>query len=261
MGGTGLTAALAACAGRSADVVEPEPRKGRLGSRPGNARLASPAPGSYPLGIGSGRDGLLYVPRACTLGHPAPLVLMLHGAGGRAARASRILEDLAEEAGFLILAPDSRDRTWDAVTGRFGPDVSFIDRALAQTFSRCAVDRRRLAVAGFSDGATYALALARANGDLFTHGIAFSPGFLVSVMPRERPQLFVSHGTHDGVLPIDQSSRALVAELRAEGYRILYQEFDGGHVIPPDMAGAAVRWYLDASNFPPSRVLSRCHST
>jgi predicted esterase len=34
-----------------------------------------------------------------------------------------------------------------------------------------------LAVSGFSDGASYALSIGPANGDLFTHVMAFSPGF------------------------------------------------------------------------------------
>jgi predicted esterase len=186
---------------------------------------------------------------------------MLHGATGRGTRALRFLEALADEAGFLVLCPDSRRYTWDAITGRFGIDVEFIDRALTQTFSRFAIDGRRIAVAGFSDGATYAIALARANGDLFTCGIAFSPGFLISVATHGRPRLFVSHGLADQVLPIDSASRAMVPALRRDGYQVEYREFDGDHEVPPAVARAAVEWYLGASNFPPSRVISGCAST
>ncbi len=36
-----------------------------------------------------------------------------------------------EAAGVAVLAPNSRDNTWDAIGGSFGPDVKFliIDRA------------------------------------------------------------------------------------------------------------------------------------
>ncbi|MEO7986230.1 MAG: phospholipase [Gemmatimonadales bacterium] len=156
----------------------------------------------------------------------------------------RHLETEADRAGFLLLAPDSRDHTWDAVTEEFGPDVTFIDQALSAAFSRCAVDPRRIAVAGFSDGATYALALARTNGDLFSRGIAFSPGFLVPVTPHKLPRLFVSHGTADQILPIDRCGRPVVAGLRQAGYRVRYREFDGGHEVPPAIAADAVRWFL-----------------
>jgi phospholipase/carboxylesterase len=59
-----------------------------------------------------------------------------------------------------------------------------------------------LAVEGFSDGASYALSIGLTNGDLFTHVVAFSPGFASPVAYTGKPPVFVSHGTHDEVLPI-----------------------------------------------------------
>ncbi len=55
---------------------------------------------------------------------------------------------------------------------------------------------------GFSDGASYALSIGLTNGDLFTHVVAFSPGFASPVTYTGKPPVFVSHGTHDEVLPI-----------------------------------------------------------
>ena len=57
-----------------------------------------------------------------------------------------------------------------------------------------------------------------------------------------RPRCFVSHGTHDPVLPIDQCSRRIVRELRDERYDVRYTEFDGGHEVPPEVTRAAVDW-------------------
>jgi phospholipase/carboxylesterase len=65
-----------------------------------------------------------------------------------------------------------------------------------------AVDAGRLAVEGFSDGASYALSIGLTNGDLLTHVVAFSPGFASPVAYTGKPPVFVSHGTHDEVLPI-----------------------------------------------------------
>jgi hypothetical protein len=74
--------------------------------------------------------------------------------------------DPAEEAGLVLLAPDSRDRRdWDIFfPSHYGPDVRFINRALEHTFDRLAADPGRLTVMGFSDGATYALSLGLATG-------------------------------------------------------------------------------------------------
>jgi predicted esterase len=101
------------------------------------------------------------------------------------------------------------------------------------------VDTTRLAIGGFSDGATYALSLGITNGDLFTHVIAFSPGFMVPATQRGEPHVFVSHGTKDQILSIDVCSRRIVRRLRDAGYDVLYREFDGGHTVPAAIAREA----------------------
>ncbi|WP_448628453.1 alpha/beta hydrolase [Geodermatophilus sp. URMC 64] len=196
-------------------------------------------PGTHPLGLVRDRDPLLHVPPGLPPGRPAPLVVSLHGAGGDAAAGLGLLEAVADERGFLLLAPASRGRTWDAVGGVFGPDAALTDRALEQVFSGVPVDGDRLTVAGFSDGASYALGLGLANGDLFGRVIAFSPGF-APITPRTgRPEVFISHGTEDGVLPLAETSRRIVPALREDGYRVTYREFDGGHEVPPDIVREA----------------------
>ena len=143
-----------------------------------------------------------------------------------------------------LLAPASRERTWDLLVGRrYGPDLALIDRALEQTFSRYAIDPARLAIGGFSDGASYALSLGITNGDLFTHVLAFSPGFMVPAGQTGSPRIFVSHGTRDRVLPIDRCSHRIVPSLKRDGYDVHYREFDGGHTILPEIALEAVGWF------------------
>ncbi len=155
-----------------------------------------------------------------------------------------MLRSLADATGLLLLAPASRDRTWDLlVDRRYGPDLDLINRALELTFSRYAVDPERVAIGGFSDGASYALSLGITNGDLFTHVIAFSPGFMPPAGRRGSPRIFVSHGRRDGVLPIDRCSRRIVPQLERAGYDVLYREFDGGHTISSEIALEAVGWF------------------
>ena len=211
--------------------------RGRLLVRPGpSPSYATASTGLRSLGLGSGRDGLLYVPAGYGAGENAPLALTLHGAGGDARSGMSHFLRLADEAGVILLAPESRGRTWDVLVGRYGPDVEFIDRALEWAFERLALDTRRLAMTGFSDGASYALSLGLTNGDLFTHLIAFTPGFMASAQRRGKPPIFVSHGTRDGVLPIEWCSRRIVPRLRRAGYDVTYREFDGGHTVPPEIA-------------------------
>jgi phospholipase/carboxylesterase len=151
---------------------------------------------------------------------------------------------LADEVGLLLLATDSADQTWDVIRGGYGPDVEALDRALQEAFGRVAVDVERLAVGGFSDGASYALSMGIMNGELFTHVIAFSPGFMAPARQEGAPRLFISHGTEDRVLPIDACSRRLVPRVSRAGYDVTYHEFQGGHVVPPEIARDAVEWFL-----------------
>lgn len=222
--------------------IEPTAGPGRLLARPRPIDAAAPAAGVHPLGLATGRDGLLLVPAGHRAGQPAPLVVTLHGAGGDAAGGLAPLRQMADAAGLVLLAPESRRATWDVVSGGYGPDVSFLDRALAHVFGWVTVDPARLAIAGFSDGASYALSLGLGNADLFPRCIAFSPGFLSPPARRGRLRAFVTHGVHDTVLPIDRCSRRIVPRLRSDGYDVDYREFDGAHEVPPGLAAAAVTW-------------------
>jgi phospholipase/carboxylesterase len=119
--------------------------------------------------------------------------------------------------------------------------VRRIDDALAQVFGSYPVDPTRLVISGFSDGASYALSLGLANGDLLTHVIAFSPGFTTPGPRVGKPRVFLSHGSHDTVLPIDRTTRRIVPQLRSIQVPTEVREFDGAHTVPASIAEDAVR--------------------
>jgi phospholipase/carboxylesterase len=194
--------------------------------------------------MGAARDAVLYVPKRYDPAHPAALLVLLHGAGGDGRQLVDAFVETAEARGYLVLSPDSRGRTWDVILGGFGADVAFLDRALGLVFERFAVDPARVGVGGFSDGASYALSIGVTNGELFSHILAFSPGFAAPVETHGSPRIFVSHGIGDRVLPIDACSRRLVPALQKAGYDVDYREFDGGHSVPPEMVTAAVAGFL-----------------
>ncbi len=218
------------------------PRATRLEARPTPPTTAL-EPGAHPLGLGrAGRDGTLYVPRAALQGAPLPLLVLMHGGGG-SQRDFWFTFPLAEEAGVVVLALDSRDNTWDGIDSPFGPDVLYIDAALRYTFARVAIDPRRVALGGLSDGASYALAVGRVNGDLFTHLVAVAPGFLAPPGPTVgRPRIYVAHGTRDNIYDVRGSRLYLVPDLRNAGYEVTYREFDGPHTVPPAIARLVLSW-------------------
>lgn len=219
---------------------------GMLQARPSTA----PAAGHHPAGLhwlqlAPDRKPAIFVPSGLSPEETIPLVILLHGAGADAGAILPLMQGHAEQRRFLLLAPQSLGRTWDIILGRYGPDVEMLDRALELVFRTYRVDPGRIAIAGFSDGASYALSVGVTNGELFTHVLAFSPGFMVPKNISGRPRIFVSHGRGDQVLPIDRCSRRIVPQLSGAGYAVDYREFDGGHVVPPEMVTAALEPFLN----------------
>ena len=114
------------------------PRAGASGAAAGRRR---------PAGGASARKGVRPRSRAARSGsaaanatassrcHPArrdggvPLLVFLHGATQNGAQhAAPRSAGAADALGIAVLAPDSRQRTWDAISGRFGEDVAFLNR-------------------------------------------------------------------------------------------------------------------------------------
>ncbi len=217
-----------------------ETNDGRLTARP-RTDVETSAKRESALGLDPTRDAILQLPEKITDG-PLPLLVLLHGAGGSAEGVLGRLGSAPDEAGVAVLVPASRDFSWDAIRNSFGPDVTFVNRALERVFDTLAVDPARIAVGGFSDGATYAVSLGLINGDLFRRVVAFSPGFVIEGTPHGTPQFFVSHGVADPILPIDRCSRLIVSGLRKRGYDVELREFDGGHEVPVDIARDGMRW-------------------
>jgi len=217
---------------------------GRLTARiPSAPAVARPplAPGVHPLDALGLPDHLLLVPDGAAAG--AALLVWFHGAGGDAARSLATVREAAGGAGALVLLPSSVDSTWDLLTGRTGADVAPLDAALEHVLATA--DVGRVAFAGFSDGASYALSLGLANGDLAEAVLAFSPGFVAPPSLTGRPRCWVSHGTADAVLPVDRCGRRVVALLERWEHPVRYEEFDGGHVVRPDHLVSALAWWLD----------------
>ncbi len=217
-----------------------------LMARPGTPNIA-PSLGLSQLGLESGRDGVMYVPEAYTPETQVPLLIGLHGAGGTAGNWASYYAR-AESRGMIFLAIDSRSGTWDIVRGSFGSDVKFMDRALQHVFDRCRIDPDRLALVGFSDGASYSLSLGVANGALFSHLIAYSPGFLrvtENVEPiATKPRVYISHGTNDTILSASITREMIVPGLKNSDYDVTFNEFDGGHEVPAAITESALDWFL-----------------
>ena len=226
---TVATLALGSACRRFGGAVMPS--DGRLNARP-RAGVKTSATGAIKME----RDAVLQIPKNAG-DKPLPLLIMLHGATQRADDMFWYLGSVPEEAVVAVLAPNSVDTTWDAIGSRaFGEDVYYLDRMLERVFETTAIDPARVSIGGFSDGATYALSLGLINGDFFKSIVAFSPGFVIDGAAHGKPRIFISHGTHDHILPIDRCGRRIAGELKGNGYDVTFREFDGDHEIPEDVA-------------------------
>lgn len=112
---------------------------------------------------GAVRSALVHVP-ARALGHPAPLLLTFHGAGGTGPgmAASSGLLRVADRAGFIAVFPTATAprRVWSAYTRSTPPDVAFVTALLDRLQATACVDLRRVSAAGLSVGGGFAARLA-----------------------------------------------------------------------------------------------------
>ena len=230
--------------------------------------VLSAQPSASAPGLPGGRTELTngafaYVPASAAKG-PLPLVVLLHGAGGRAEQFLQRFTAEADRGGFVLLAVQSKASTWDLVPRRdggggplalksrpamrFGADVGRIDAVLADLYARVRVDTRRSVLLGFSDGASYALSLGLANPQLFAAIVALSPGFVTipdKIAPAQR--IFIAHGRQDQVLSFQVARKDIAGLLVANGLKPAFREFDGDHRIDGQALADGLAYALGSS--------------
>ena len=201
--------------------------------------------GQSRLGLSDeGRDGTLYIPKSYKPGTKMPLLIMLHGFSGWGDN-QRSLFALAEELGFIVITPESRDITWGKEAPGFDQDVRYIGAAFRHVGSIVNIDFDRVALGGQSDGAGYALTMGLAYGDTFNHLIVLAGGGLIEPIRRQgKPKIFFAHGVKDSTMPIDVSGRKNVEQLKKEGYDVTYHEHEGGHGTPREIVRESIEWFL-----------------
>ena len=197
--------------------------------------------GLHRLTLDNGQAAEMRVTRG---GGKRALVVVLHGAGGTPASALEAFRGGWQTPRLVLIAPASKGQTWSVLRSEQDLDLESVNLSLAEAYERCDIDRRRIGVGGFSDGATYALTLGVSNGDLFPAIMALSPGGIVGGQQVGVPRVFVAHGTLDTVLPIARAGDAVVKTLRDAGYQVTYRRFRGGHEASPETSAAAIRWFL-----------------
>ncbi len=199
----------------------------------------------------NGADAAVFVPASYDAATPAPLLVLLHGAHQQGRELLAAFRREAEAQGAIVIAPNSQRSTWDLIDSYarngaegmgFGADVGRIDGLLAEVFAGYAIDPDRVAIAGFSDGASYALSLGLNNTGLFGSIAAIAPGLLSSWPADARTRILLVHGQRDRVLPVELSRDGLAPQLRAAGLEVEVSIHDGGHVLTDQIILDTFAW-------------------
>ena len=214
-------------------------------------RRAATGSGDWIAGMALGPAGMrrywLFRPPGVAWSERLPLMVMLHGCTQDAVSfaASTRMNRLAARQGFLALYPE-QDRTahpagcwnwFDTRTGRAHAEAATILTAIEQVLLLYPADRRRVAVAGLSAGASMAALLASRAPERFQAvimhsgvppGTAHSTVSALTAMQGWRapaavasraplPPLLVLHGTRDTVVACANGRAAAVAWAEAAG--------------------------------------------
>ncbi|MGI5516955.1 alpha/beta hydrolase [Streptomyces sp. CA-106131] len=179
------------------------------------------------------RPALLYVPDRLPTRPRPPLLVAFHHAGGAPSDMLALLRCEAERRGVLLLAPAAARQTWDAVrNGVYGRDAAALRNILTTVRMHFPIDPDRIAIAGYRDGASYALGLGLANGNLFTRILAYSPDHIPPGCRTGRPTVFISHEQHNTPPTAATAGQRIVAALEDDGYHVDHIEHPGGQSTP-----------------------------
>jgi phospholipase/carboxylesterase len=206
---------------------------------------------------------------------PFPTVLALHG-WGASAHDLIGLAPILHGGEALVLCPQgpfafeiARGMPgfgWWPITQTRELDPAEFDRArkalrrfLDDAFARYPIDRRKLVVLGFSQGAVMAYDLVLSDPGRFAGLVALSswlPDAVDAAIPRQDEQknfpALVIHGTQDPMVPVDRAQESR-QKLLARGLNVHYREYPMQHEINPDALREVVIW-LEEKVFQPIKL-------
>jgi poly(hydroxyalkanoate) depolymerase family esterase len=116
---------------------------------------------------GSGTTMDLYVPDKA--GTPTGIVVAIHYCSGSAAGVHSWFQTLADQYGFIIIAPDAVGNCWDSSPGRTGEKAAIV-KMVEYTLSQYKVDKTKVFAAGASSGACMTNTLMGVYPDVFAAG-------------------------------------------------------------------------------------------
>ncbi|HEV8298058.1 MAG TPA: hypothetical protein VGQ20_12190 [Acidimicrobiales bacterium] len=159
------------------------------------------------------RDWTIVVPPGRSQQKPAPLLIALHGVGGKGINMRPLgFEALAAEIGAIVAYPDAAGGSWndgrpglESITGTLTDDIGFFRTLIDETARLAGADPKRVAVVGFSNGAMMASRVACELSDRLVAVALVSgggqQGLAQACKPARPTPMLVVFGTSDRVVP------------------------------------------------------------
>ena len=125
---------------------------------------------------------------------------------------------------------------------------ALIAKTIEAAAQQLGIPPERVVVGGFSQGGIMALSLLLTQPALMQAAMVWHSRLLPQVMPFAAPpdalrgkQLWLSHGTHDNVIPL-ANAQAIAHHMAPLPVTVTYREFPGAHEIRPAELSATVTW-------------------
>ena len=146
------------------------------------------------------------VPASYDAHRATPLLVALHGATEQGNWMVNTWQQLAEDLGYVLLAPSSFGTVVGPRRGLRRQDTKEeqpIRDAITWVQQRYNVSAGQIGIDGFSDGASMSLYMGLTHGDIFCCLMANSAGGMGNnVGLPDKPAVFLTHGDADPVLPV-----------------------------------------------------------
>jgi len=192
---------------------------------------------------------------------PYPVIVCLHGRGAD----MRDLAGLApaiDQSSYLYVCPNApvtisidpgyTGQAWYEPGGTPSPAameqaLTALDGAIRDVFAHYRVAPGQALLLGFSQGGAMTYRYGMLQPEMFAglvilSGALRNPEGLLPHLPAQRDQrIFIAHGTHDAVVPVELS-RSAADFLEAQGYQPLYREYPMGHEITQEVLSDLTPW-------------------
>lgn len=216
---------------------------------------------------------LTFLKRPAAANGPRPwLLVLLHGVGSNEQDLFSLCAQLPDRYYVLSLRAPNRmapgafawfDFSIEPGGGRSINEAqeaasrALLARALASAGEQLDIPPERVVVAGFSQGGIMALSLLLTQPALMRAAVVWHGRLLEQALAALAPAdafhgraLWVSHGTHDGVIPLAHA-QAIAQHMAPLPLSFTYREFPSEHEIRPSELAATLQW-LEALSTTPS---------